>query len=437
MGRKENNQPERTEKEHGSAENLRNQTKMRLSKNNTTCCRGISSLGSRPLLVILMTLSSGSSLVVAQVENRSRTSPPVTAEIRGRNFDVTLAPGEGTILCLGTDEDFAAVKQRYFSPGPSAPETTNTQSTIRPYHLDFMPMGFYLGDKAFYEKAAAEMGIDVWVYLGRLLDHLKAAGANTIYLQGGSLTAPEMPEFVHRRGFKVILQMDDLYFRGSDYFKGAKGPWSQYAGPSEYFEGSLKPQLEKLLPSLEKNTSIWSCSPVEELPADSERFFTPYKEMIRRLSPRLVHFQLDSQQSNAEQLAAKQPPYPDLFGFDRYPWWSQPGDNAAKHGLSFYLWTPHFSARWLYNAMKAYTDGVHRLYQRRTRSPLFRDRPPSTTIAARRGINTDGWRMLTSSPPPHHRSAGTGSVIYGAGGAPTFPLQVQRACKAGLASARA
>lgn len=238
---------------------------------SAACFPKIVTVRIQTLLAFMITLSPTSSLVIAQVEERGGKTPTTVEEITEPTFDITLAPGEGTILCIGTDDDFARVKQRYFAHGSSTPLPINTRATLRPYHLEFMPMGFYLGDKASYEKAAAEMGIDVWTYLNRLLDNLKAIGANTIYLQGGSLTAPEMPKFVHDRGFKVILQMDDLYFRGTDYFKGAKGPWSQYAGPAEYFDGSLKPQLEKLLPALEENSFIWSCSPVEELPADSER----------------------------------------------------------------------------------------------------------------------------------------------------------------------
>lgn len=312
---------------------------------------------------------------------------------------VSLAPGEGTILCLGTEEDFAALKQSYFTPVAAAQETDAARGAVRPFRLDFMPMGFYLGDKASYQNAATAMGVDVWTYLGRLLDKLKAAGTNTIYLQGGSLTAPELSRFVHARGFKVILQMDDLYFRGTDYFKGSvKGPWAPYAGPREYFEGSLKPRLEKLLPLLEQEPAVWACSPVEELPADSEPAFTPYKELVRRLAPRPVHFQLDSQQATTALLASKQPPYPDLFGFDRYPWWSQPGNNHAKHGDSLYLWTPHFSARWLYNAMKTYADGVHQLYKADSLAVL--QGPATINFYSREDGRKYGWKEDAGFIPP-------------------------------------
>ncbi|RYD26346.1 MAG: hypothetical protein EOP87_22890, partial [Verrucomicrobiaceae bacterium] len=314
------------------------------------------------------------------------------------DLNITLAPGEGTILCLGTEGDFAAVKQGYFPPVP-ATESMTPPAATRPYRLDYMPMGFYLGDKGFHERNAASMGLDVWTYLGRLLDKLKAKGANTIYLQGGALTAPELPRFVHARGFRVILQMDDLYFRGTDYFKGnAKGPWSPFGGPREYYEGSLKPQLEAHLPKLEQDPAIWACSPVEELPADSERFFTPYKEQIRRLAPRAVHFQLDSQQAAAEQLSAKQPPYPDLFGFDRYPWWSQPGNNGAKHGLSLYLWTPHFTARWLYGALKTYATDVHRLYQADALAVV--QGPATFSYYSREDGKKFGWQEDAGFIPP-------------------------------------
>lgn len=120
--------------------------------------------------------------------------------------------------------------------------------------------------------------------------------------------------------------------------------------------------------------------------------------MVRRLAPRPVHFQLDSQQATAGDLASKQPPYPDLFGFDRHPWWSQPGNNAAKHGLSFYLWTPHFSARWLYNAMKTYTDGVHRLYRADVLAVL--QGPATFNFYSREDGKKYGWKEDAGFIPP-------------------------------------
>lgn len=278
---------------------------------------------------------------------------------------MSLAPGDGTILLLGSEKEFSEVKHDYFRKWFRSPPPNRDPATGQ-YRLDFMPFGIYIGDHTaeFYQQRAAAMGLTIWQWYDRVFKTIRAGGANTIYIQGGGyierngeLTAKVFADFAAARGFKVIVQPNDAYFGGSCFAGWKTNAGKPDANLGEFFSDYILPRLEQYLPRYRDNRSIFAWCPVEEFPAADEKYFTEYKKLLHTLAPRQLHFQLDSQQNTIEELKSKQPPFPDLFAKDRYCWW------LAENGPHLFLWTPHFASRWLYNTIQPYAANVHTLFQ--------------------------------------------------------------------------
>ncbi|MBI4023923.1 MAG: hypothetical protein HY360_03020 [Verrucomicrobia bacterium] len=282
-----------------------------------------------------------------------------------RMHAISLSPGDGAILLLGTQGELEAVTRDYFLGGDGKKDQRTKDD---PYRFESMPFGFYLGDHTAvgYREQAARMGLDIWDWHGRLLGILKSGGANTIIVQGGGYLEKEgefpaktFAEFAAARGFKVIIQPNDAYFGGSLYSSWKAGMEKAGSNPSDtgldaFFRRYLKPRLEQHLAAYGENAQVFAWSPVEELGPDQEKFFTPYKKLLHDLTPGQLHYQYDN---NLETLKTKEPPYPDIFGFGGYCWWH------GVWGDNYCLWTPHYSARWLYGRIQPYPERVHKLFK--------------------------------------------------------------------------
>lgn len=289
----------------------------------------------------------------------------------GGDITVTLDPGEGTIIQIGRVKELASATSAYFALPPKP--LAACKPGDEPYRLDFMPLGFYLGDVHSLEPALKAHGItDAWAWYDQLLKQLGQNGVNTIYIQGGgAISATQafltFTDFCAQRGFKLIVQPGDAYFGG-----GAYTGWEQRQKkvhgqdtPVDYdlfFRDYIKPACDLSLPKL-RDARVWAWAPVEELPLELEKSYTPYKQLLRQYLPNHLLVQVDSQQARADVLKSKQPPIPDLFGFDRYCWWHQVNGIGADGKERWCLWTPHFASRWLYGALKDYFDATWKIYQ--------------------------------------------------------------------------
>jgi hypothetical protein len=288
-----------------------------------------------------------------------------------RTHQLILAPGEGTVLCLGTAADFDAVKAKYLAPGFRPEGNRGPSKPGDPYRLDFMPFGFYVADHTSPgAKAAAErMGLDLWTYLDRLLRMMKDAGANTLFIQGGGYVGKEsepnsikrFARFARERGLHVIVQPENLFFRGPGYFQPGTYFHKNWKDAPNFYQTYLVPQMRASLPHFKDDKDIFAWAPTEELDPDGEELYAAYKKLLRELNPDKLIYQLDSQQADEKRLRSKKPPYPDLYALDRYCWWESPLDQP--YGPNLYLWTPHFATRWLHGVFKEYADAVHKLYK--------------------------------------------------------------------------
>lgn len=270
----------------------------------------------------------------------------------GTEYSVTVEPGEGVILLLGDEQQLRAVRQQYFG------QAQTRRGIGRSGKVDRLLLGFYTG--ADVASRAQRLGLSEEQYVDRMLQLYREAGATAVFVYRGNMAGGVGARFAGRAavaGLKTILQPNDLYFRSHHMWLSPAhrdGLLKGYADPSDYLRRFLLPHLETWAPATAADRSILAWGPVEELPAEDEGVYTEYKKAFRRLLPEHLIYQLDSPQATREKLRRKQPPYPDICGFDRYPWWTRPEGTG--------LWTPHHAARWFFNVTKDYARDVHELF---------------------------------------------------------------------------
>ena len=273
---------------------------------------------------------------------------PVSDSMPSRIYQLRLEPGKGAIVFLGTRGQLDQLRRDYFGKAPARPGGT----------IDRLLLGFLTGTDV--EARAHELGLDYDTYVDRMLKLYRDAGATAIYVYRGNLEhrlGARFAAVAARHGLKVIIQPNDVYFRSQDDWKddgSTAAPLKPYAGAADYMRRYLLPLLEQRAPAHANDPNILAWSPVEELPAADEVLYAQYKAAFKRLFPRHLLYQIDSQQSTLEALRSKRPPFPDITGLDRYPWWTQPD------GLG--LWTPHYAARLFYSWIKDYPRFVHELF---------------------------------------------------------------------------
>ena len=324
--------------------------------------------------------------------------------VSARDVEVTLAPGEGTILLLGTPEQRHEVAKEYFSPaaaqpaaaGPAAPRPEGD----KPYRLDAMPIGVYLASASGYASLPEFKGVDVYDWYGKLLDILKAGGANTIYVYGGAIGNPadmnKFTAFVHGRGFRLIIQPDDGYF-GQGNFSAWQARRKDALGEAKmnmetFWTDWLRDYATGLYPLYRDNPNIWAWAPVEEMGAEDEALYAEYKTLLRRAVPNHLIVQLDSQQAREDVLKSKRTPYPDVFAIDRYCWWHQ------AQGKNYVMWTPHFATQWLYNVTKEHADAVWKLYRGQAFCTL--QGPAMYALHDQATADLYGWKADPNHVPP-------------------------------------
>ena len=267
-----------------------------------------------------------------------------------RKYELALEPGEGAILLLGDNDDLQAVRKDYFSRNRKRKKPAGP--------LDRLLLGFYSGPPS--DERAAKVGLTKQKYIARMLKLYKGASATAVYFYYGNMqhqSGGKLADAAAKYGLRSILQTNDLYFRGHHYWmiesyrnSSLKG----YADPQDYLKRYLMPRLKAWAPGNTHNSNILAWSPVEELPPEDEEVYAEYKKAFKRLFPNHLLYQLDSQQTTRELLKSKKPPYPDITGFDRYPWWTRPEGQG--------LWTPHYAARLFFSWIKDYARHCHELF---------------------------------------------------------------------------
>ncbi len=252
-------------------------------------------------------------------------------------------------MLLGGSGQLDQVRRDYFGNTP-------THTTAR---IDRLLLGFLTGTDV--EERAQRLRLEANMYVDQMLKLCRDAGATAVYVYRGNMasrTGGRFAAVAAKYGLKVVLQPNDLYFRDQGNWKvdgSTAEPLKPYANSADYMRRYLLPRLEHLAPANADDNNILAWSPVEELPAADEAVYAEYKAAFKRLLPRHLIYQLDSQQTTREALQSKKPPFPDISGIDRYPWWTRP-DGVG-------LWTPHYATRLFYSWVKDYARFTHELFK--------------------------------------------------------------------------
>jgi len=267
-------------------------------------------------------------------------------------YELALEPGEGAILLIGGDEQLRTVRDEYFS------RRRRRKPASRSGKIDRLLLGFYTGTSM--GDRPERLGLSHDEYIDRMLQLYRDAGATAVFAYHGNLgsgTGRKFAAAAAKFGLPAILQPNDVYFRGQGYWKidaYRNGLLKGYEGPEDYMRRRLIPCVEEWAPANADAPNILAWGPAEELAPEDEAVYVEYKRTFKRLLPNHLLYQLDSQQSTRERRQSKRPPYPDITGFDRYPWWTRPGETG--------LWTPHYAARWFFNVTKDYARDSHELF---------------------------------------------------------------------------
>ena len=268
-------------------------------------------------------------------------------------YQLELEPGEGTILLIGDETQLSKVQEDYFS---------DERKAVPGRKVNFMLLGFYSGTDV--DGRAKRLGMSNEEYLDQMMRVYREAGSTVVFAYHGNMQGGEnsrgrrFAAIAAKHGLRVILQPNDLYFPGHHYWKiksYREGLLKGYNNPKDYVDSYLMPRLEEFAPGVADDENILAWQPTEELFPTSEVAYAEYKAAFKRLLPKHLIFQVDSQQDSFEELRSKRPPFPDIVGLDRYPWWIQPA------GLG--LWTPHYATKWLFDAIGDYAKSAYDLFR--------------------------------------------------------------------------
>jgi hypothetical protein len=276
-------------------------------------------------------------------------------------WQVSLEPGAGAILLLGSDQDLAAVQQDYFGSAPRRPPSGP---------VDRLLLGPISG--ADLREVAKPFGVSHEEYLDQVLALYAELGATMTLAYRGDMGNGDGKRFAAiaaRHGLKAFLEPTDLYWRQphqqSDFWLGKM---AEYGGCEGYTSKYLIPLLEKYAPELQDDENICGWQLTEEIYRGSEPSFTPYKAAFKRLFPKHLLFQIDSQMLDARFLSCKQAPYPDIMAADFYPFMTITRDETQD----FYpapwkavgLATPHHATQSLYLNLRQYAQAAYDLFQK-------------------------------------------------------------------------